>query len=231
VTRIPGPLLSSRLRTGGSDGTGLPTRLAGAPAEKAGHIAQLVPAASLRFRIPIAVSTEPGQIAPKQTPTSFRQIDISICCSALMPLTPQPTSARLLPAAHEDAKHAGDATGRSGGPSTDCVPFRAKHKPYTRIPLVLQTAVAKAHSRGATEMELRDACGISAAQFQRWTSRARGSSERCVSVREQLPEVRFFDVVEGIDGRPPTSSVRPRVERGLELRLGTWSIRVSLANA
>ena len=48
--------------------------------------------------------------------------------------------------------------------------FRAKHKPYTRIPLVLQTAVAKAHSRGATEMELRDACGISAAQFQRWTS-------------------------------------------------------------
>jgi len=107
--------------------------------------------------------------------------------------------------------------------------FRAESRAYARVPAELQGAVAQVARQGATEQQLRDACGISAAQFRRWTGSESGRSRRSPEGLEKLDEARFFDVVEGIDSRPSTIGVGAVDGHNLELRLGPWSIRVCLA--
>jgi hypothetical protein len=108
--------------------------------------------------------------------------------------------------------------------------FRSQNRAYARVPAELQTAVARVARRGATERELRDACGISAVQFRRWTSNESDGSRRSPETLEQLNDAQFFDVVEGIYGRPSTTVVGSCDSgQGLELRLGPWSIRVCMA--
>lgn len=97
------------------------------------------------------------------------------------------------------------------------------------MPAELQEAIARVVQRGATEREIRHACGISADQFRRWTSNESGRSRPSSGDLEQLHEARFFNVVEGIDSRPSTDLFGPCGEQGLELRLGPWSIRVCMA--
>jgi len=107
--------------------------------------------------------------------------------------------------------------------------FRAQNRAYARVPAELQVAVARVVRRGATEQEVRHACGISADQFRRWTSNESGSSRRSSGDPDQLREPQFFDVVDGINSRPSMTVVGRGPGEGLEMRLGPWSIRVCLA--
>ena len=100
--------------------------------------------------------------------------------------------------------------------------FRRAHKPRTRYPRALRTAVLAALRGGATEPDLRRACGLQAAQIAAWRQREEVEAQQRTTVG---PAARVFSVVDeipvsGIDGAVPPAG------EDVELRIGGWAVRI-----
>jgi transposase-like protein len=87
--------------------------------------------------------------------------------------------------------------------------FRKRHAGRTRIPDALRQEVLATLEEGATESEVRRACGVTAEQLLRWRKRERA----------EAPLV--FPIVE-----EPVAAGMAEGEPDLELRLGRWFIRI-----
>lgn len=101
--------------------------------------------------------------------------------------------------------------------------FRRTHTSGTRYPQGLREAVLRALDGGASELELRRACGLSTAQLAAWRRRgltaARGSTVA-------IQPARVFPVV---DESPDASVEHAALHSGaedIELRIGGWVVRI-----
>ena len=101
--------------------------------------------------------------------------------------------------------------------------FHRQHPKRTRIPDALRRAALAALERGASQTQLRRACGVSASQLRRW------QLTRPVFAKDSAPTetatARVFSVVGG-DAEPTVGPGHSQPDDELELRLGGWSISV-----
>lgn len=107
--------------------------------------------------------------------------------------------------------------------------FRREHLRGTRFPDDLRAATLRALRKGVSVYELHRACGVSYGQIAAWKARHVGG--RVVSTESQQnheePDVRVFSVVD----EPPIRRAESLIgEQELELRLGSWSVRVRLSD-
>jgi hypothetical protein len=98
--------------------------------------------------------------------------------------------------------------------------FRREHRPRTRYPQALRSAVLAALRRGATELEVRRVCGVTSVQLAQWR-RSEGVPAEESSLFGQ--EARVFSVVDELVDVNAPRAVRPG-EGDVELRLGGWTI-------
>ena len=105
------------------------------------------------------------------------------------------------------------------------VRFRREHPSRTRIPDTLRKAALRAIENGASEADVRRACGVTSDQLAQWRrhrqegrGRQRSGGQQSPVVAE--PEPRIFSVIddEGVAGN--NAEGLP----DLELRLGGWSV-------
>jgi hypothetical protein len=108
--------------------------------------------------------------------------------------------------------------------------FRREHRSRTRIPDVLRATVLTALDGGASEQDVRRACGVTSAQLVQWRRQQRQGAE--VSGRGEH-EARVFEVVDeepGIDMGSGGGAAAP-CSPELELRLGGWAVRIQQLEA
>jgi len=97
--------------------------------------------------------------------------------------------------------------------------FRREHPLRTRIPDGLRNAALTAIENGASEAEVRRACGVTSDQLAQWRNRREGR-RRPGGPRPVVAEPRIFPVV---DDKAVVSKIAGGVQ-DLELRFGGWSI-------
>jgi hypothetical protein len=104
--------------------------------------------------------------------------------------------------------------------------FRRTQPRGARVPEELRAAVVAAVGQGVRPGELQRACGVTWSQVVAWQARRAG--DQGTSGSAGPTKVRVFSVVdEPREDRPePPESMG---ERGLELRLGSWTVSVRLA--
>jgi acetyl-CoA acetyltransferase len=102
----------------------------------------------------------------------------------------------------------------------DFARFRRTHPLRTRIPDSLRNAALAALQDGATESEVRRACGVTSDQIAQW---AASQQARAPRTRRHQVEPRVFPVVEDATDLRHGSEAE---SQELELRLGSWSISV-----
>jgi hypothetical protein len=98
--------------------------------------------------------------------------------------------------------------------------FRREHPSGTRIPDGLRKGALTAMDNGASEAEVRRACGVTSEQLAQWRNRQEGCRGSGGQERPVVAEPRMFPVVDD------ETVVGNNAEglRELELRLGGWSI-------
>ena len=122
----------------------------------------------------------------------------------------------------------GGAEEREAGPQRveylrrSFVRFRREHPSRTRIPDSLRKAALTAIENGASEAEVRRACGVTLDQLAQWRRhRQQGRGRRAGGHQSPVvAEPRIFSVIddEGVAGKNADGL------RDLELRLGGWSV-------
>ena len=103
--------------------------------------------------------------------------------------------------------------------------FRREHPRGTKVPEELRAAALAALRKGVAPGELYRACGLSWSQVVAWKANGRVASAK--PRRAVVPDVRVFSVV---DEQPVDRPVAVSAGHELELRLGSWSVRVRLAD-
>jgi len=107
--------------------------------------------------------------------------------------------------------------------------FRRKHPRGARIPSELRAATLAALEKGVSPSELHRSCGVSWNQVAAWRA-ARSTGDRVAREGDDATDVRVFSVVD----EPALEGGAPKLEAGreaeLELRLGSWSVTVRLAD-
>jgi transposase-like protein len=102
--------------------------------------------------------------------------------------------------------------------------FRDGHKPGSRIPDELRAAALGALDRGASGGQLHRACRVSSDQLRQWRSQLRREATEAGAGAE--PAARVFDVIDDQAVLPSTPNAEPSSPE-LELRLGSWAVRIS----
>jgi hypothetical protein len=100
--------------------------------------------------------------------------------------------------------------------------FRRAHKPRTRYPRALRSAVLAALRGGEAEPDVRRACGLTTVQIAAWRQREEVEEPPRRTVE---PAAQVFSVVEEI----PVSGIHgdvPLAGEDLELRIGGWTVRI-----
>lgn len=97
--------------------------------------------------------------------------------------------------------------------------FRSAHRPRTRYPESLRAAVMAALDGGASELELRRACKITAEQVAAWRRRWRSALSSPEPVQQ---EARVFSVVDDAGEAEKDE---------MELRIGGWAVRIRRADS
>lgn len=105
--------------------------------------------------------------------------------------------------------------------------FRREHRPRTRYPQALRAAVLSALRSGATELEVRRACGVSSVQLTQWRRREVAVVEESGLAKQQA---RVFSVVDELPEVNVERAMRP-AEADVELRLGRWAIWIRRVEA
>lgn len=98
--------------------------------------------------------------------------------------------------------------------------FRRGHRPRTRYPDALRSAVLAALRNGAAEPEVRRACRVSSDQLAAWRRRE-GAPAGESGLAEQ--QARIFSVVDELPEVNVEHAVRP-AEGDVELRVGGWAV-------
>ena len=106
--------------------------------------------------------------------------------------------------------------------------FRREQPRGARVPEELRAAVVAALDEGVAPGELQRACGLSWTQVMTWQARHPG--ERGTSRSAGASQVRVFSVVDE-PREDPAGAPESMGGRGLELRLGPWTVSVRLAGA
>ena len=106
--------------------------------------------------------------------------------------------------------------------------FRREQPRGARVPEELRAAVVAALGQGVAPSELHRACGVSWTQVITWQARHPG--ERGTSRSAGASQVRVFSVVDE-PRDDPAEAPEWMGGRGLELRLGPWTVSVRLAGA
>ena len=104
--------------------------------------------------------------------------------------------------------------------------FRREQARGARVPEELRAAVVAALGQGVAPSELQRACGVTWSQVMTWQARRPG--DRRASGSAEPTKVRVFSVVDE-PGEDPAEAPESMGERGLELRLGPWTVSVRLA--
>jgi hypothetical protein len=103
--------------------------------------------------------------------------------------------------------------------------FRREQPRGARVPEELRAAVVAALGEGVAPSELQRACGVTWTQVMTWQARHPG--ERKASRSAGPSQVRVFSVVDE-PREDPAGVPESMGERGLELRLGPWTVSVRL---
>jgi hypothetical protein len=106
--------------------------------------------------------------------------------------------------------------------------FRREQPRGARVPQELRAAVVAALGQGVAPSELQRACGVTWSQVMTWQARHPG--ERGTSRSAGASQVRVFSVVDE-PREDPAEAPESTGGRGLELRLGPWTVSVRLAGA
>ena len=99
--------------------------------------------------------------------------------------------------------------------------FRQKHPLRARIPEDLRLATLNAISNGASESEVRRACGVTSDQLQYW----RKQQDRIARDSQALTPPRAFPVVHDVTEMAMLQD-GDQGQQALELRLGAWAISI-----
>jgi hypothetical protein len=102
--------------------------------------------------------------------------------------------------------------------------FRSGHRAGARIPDSLRSAVVAAYRAGTTATALRQACGVSSEQLARWCKGATGTAGSGKGYQKAAP-ARAFPVADSSE-RSATEGEQMGRRPELELRIGSWAVRV-----
>ena len=104
--------------------------------------------------------------------------------------------------------------------------FRREQPRGARVPAELRAAVVAALGQGVRPGELQRACGVTWSQVMTWQARRAG--DQGASGSAGPTKVRVFSVVDE-PREDPAEALESMGGRGLELRLGPWTVSVRLA--